>query len=717
MLRILLTLALSGALLFSQKKPVTLESLGRTRPLMFGGGSTWAPDGKRFAYMEGKSLWVYDVPSKSKKEVANTAALESAAVKPPEAGQFDWQNRRVSEERFQWSASGKQILFSVNGDLFLWNLDTGKWDQLTATPAAERDARLSPDGKQVAFRRGHDLYAMEMASKKTTRLTTDGSDTLLNGELDWVYPEELELGRAWWWSPDSSRIAYMQFDVSRQAVYPHADLLAPSPVFEPERYPYAGTPNADVRLGVIPAAGGRTRWMDLGETRDTLMARVNWLPGNHGIAVQKFNRVQDRLDLLLANPGDGTSRLIFRETSPHWINVSDDFRPLGDGSRFLWSSERDGFRHLYLFRLDGKQVAQLTKGDYETDGIAGVDEKNGRVYYLSSEPSPLERHLYSVGFDGEDKKRLTAMAGTHAISMSPTCDYYLDAASNFTTPSSRVLYTSDGNPWAVYREADRKTADEYELLPAEILTVKAADGAMLYARLIRPAGFDPSKKYPAIVMIYGGPHTQTIRNSWSGATWEQALAQRGFVIWQLDNRGSSGRGAKWEATLYRRLGARELEDQKTGIAQLVSMGFVDPARIGIYGWSYGGYMTLYSLLNAPDLFRAGVAGAPVTNWRNYDTIYTERYLGLPSENEEGYRASSALTYAANLKAKLLLVHNIDDDNVLFRNTMQMADALQKAKKPFEMMVYPQKAHGVIGPVRQQMLEMMTAFFERELKGR
>ena len=350
-----------------------------------------------------------------------------------------------------------------------------------------------------------------------------------------------------------------------------------------------------------------------------------------------------------------------------------------------------------------------------SDLVEGVDESAGRVYYVSTEASPLERQLYWVTLDGSSSQRLSTAPGSHTISLSPGAGWYLDTYSSFQSPSRRVLYKGDGSEWTVYREADHKQEQEYDLLPTEIVRVKADDGIVLYARLIKPVGFQPGKKYPAIVMVYGGPHAQSVRNAWSGLNWDQALAHKGFVLWQLDNRGSAGRGHAFESNLYRRLGKQELDDQLIGIRHLTGMGFVDPSRIGLYGWSYGGFMTLYSLTNSPKTFRAGVAGAPVTDWRNYDSIYTERYLGLPQENEEGYKASSPVTYAGNLEAELMIVHNIEDDNVLFANTMQMINALQKAGKLFDLQLYPQKSHGVGGPVRRQMLETITAFFEKNLK--
>ena len=717
-LRSVLVLLACSFGLFAQKKPITLDTIvqfdrgGGRGP---GGGTpVWAPDGKRFAHIRGGQVMLYDVAAKQERELLLLDPLEKAAVAIPESQRFDWQNRRVNESSFQWSDSGKELLFSVRGDLFLFSLDSGKWDQLTATAEPEHDPKLSPDGTRVAFRRGHDLYSMDLASRQVTRLTEDGNSTLLNGELDWVYPEELDLGTAYWWSPDSKRIAYLQLDIAREMIYPQVALTGLRAILEPERYPQAGTANAEVRVGVMPAGGGATHWMDLGETRGYLIARVYWTPDSSKLGIERFTRVQNELDLTLADASTGAAKSILHESDPYWINHNDLFHFLSDG-QFIWGSERDGFQHLYLYSPDGKQHKRITEGNWEVTGLAGVDEPRQTLYYVSSEGSPLERQLYSIKFNGKERKRISEGAGTHAISMSPSTDYYLDTFSSIAQPPRRTVHTRDGAEWSVSREADHRLTDEFEVLPTELITFKGSQGTLFYARLIKPANFRAGEKYPAIVMVYGGPGAQSVRNSWTGATWDQALAQRGFVIWQMDNRGSKGRGHAFEAPIYHRMGKIELADQLEGIHYLIGQGFVDPARVGIYGWSYGGYMTLYSLLNAPDVFRAGIAGAPVTSWRNYDTIYTERYLGLPSENAEGYRASSAAEYAGKLKAKLLMVHNIEDDNVLFQNSVQMADAFERAGKLFDMVIYPGKSHGVTGVPRRQLLEKTTDFFEKNLK--
>ncbi len=701
-----------------QKKPVTLEALsqGSGRMMMeMGGAPVWSPGGQRFAVRRGDKVAIYDIAAGTEKELFSTSELTKLAKAAPPDRAMSWENRRVSEQRVQWSQDGKKLLLVQSGDVFLWSEDSGKIEQLTATDIAERDPKLSPDGTKVSFRRAAELYVMDIASKKVTQLTNDSSPTRWNAMLDWVYPEELDLGTAYWWSPDSKQIAYLQFEVGREPLYPHGDHLQVAAVIEPQRYPKAGTPNADVRVGVVSATGGETKWMNFGETRDMLIARVNWAPDSKDVITHKLNRVQDHLWVMSAEAGTGRAKVLIEETDPAWINITDDFNVLSDG-RILRTSERDGFRHLYLHARDGKDEQKLTKGDWEVSSIACVDEKAQRVWFTSTEASPLERQLYVVGFDGKGKKQLTQGAGSHTISMSPACDYYMDTYSSLENPSRAALHKIDGSEVKVWREADRKVAEEYDIQKTEIHTFKGADGTLFYGKLVKPASFDPKKKYPVLVSVYGGPHAQSVRNSWAGnLSWEQVMAAKGFVIWQMDNRGSSGRGHKFEAPLYRRMGKQELEDQKEGVKYLGTLGFVDTERVGVYGWSYGGYMTLYCLLHAPEVFKAGSAGAAVTDWRNYDTIYTERYMGLPQENAEGYKASSPVNAAANLKGKLLLVHNIEDDNVLFGNALQMMNALQLAGKRYETLIYPGKSHGLMGKSRQHFLEQQTRFFEEALK--
>ena len=466
----------------------------------------------------------------------------------PPAERFGWENRGVKEEAIQWAPGGHELLIASGGDIFLWRIASGGFQQLTATPVAERDAKLSPDGKQVVFRRQHDIYVLDLADKKEVRLTSNGSDTLWNGELDWVYPEELALGTAFWWSPDSTRIAYLQFDVSREPLYPHADLLGRKAIFEPERYPQVGDPNADVRLGVVSAAGGPTRWMDIGHTEDQyLVARVRWTPDGKRLAVERLNRIQNRLDLLACDAATGDASLLLQETDPHWINVNDDFRWLKDGDHFLWANERSGYRHLEVWHRDKGRSRPRPFDDPaigKVKNVAGVDEAKGLADYTSNEAgtarnSSIQHWDRWLGESGSDAPPLREPIASpwpragHPISIrSP--------ASSRRRCELCTRSTAQRLPFSARRTGSRSKLSRFcrrKSSPSRPLTARPD-----YTRASSAvAGFQPGKKYPAIVQVYGGPHAQSVRNAWSGVSWDQALAHKGFVIWELDNRGAGPR--------------------------------------------------------------------------------------------------------------------------------------------------------------------------------
>ena len=652
--------------------------------------------------------------------MVDLAELDAAAMQPPTPERFQWENRRLDETQLQWAPDGRELLYASGGDLFVIAAPSGEWRPLTKTAVAELDPKFSPDGKMVAFRREWDLYVLNVANGKETRLTTNGSETLRNGGLDWVYPEELNLGTAYWWSPDSKAIAYLQFDVSKENVYPHEDLSGRQAIFEPQRYPQAGSDNPSVRMGVVPAKGGSSKWLDVGDTVNAyLIARAGWAGDSQRVYVVRTNRVQNELEFLLFDVHSGARKTLYRETDRFWINVEGepiflkDAR-LKDAKQFLWTSERSGFRHLYLFPLDGAAPRQLTAGSWEVTDVYGIDEREGCVYFRSSESSPLERQLYRVQLDGSRKKLLSEGSGTHRIWLAAASGAFLDVYSSLTSPPAATLRNRDGSAIAVYRNADRSALDDFALQPTEIVEFMSRGGVKLYGRLIKPPGFDPATKYPVIVDVYGGPHVQSIRNLWARLGMDQVFAQKGYLVWEMDNRGTAGRGHAFESAVYRNLGAAELADQREGIAHLIAMGFVDPQRIGVTGWSYGGFMTVNMLLNAGDVFHAGFAGAPVTNWLNYDTIYTERYMGLLKDNDAAYAATALSPKAANLRGRLMIAHNFEDDNVLFQNTLQLITALESAGKQFDLALYPQKTHGVTGAAARQMEAAMLDFFERTL---
>ena len=708
--RVLAAALLLAAPVLAQKKPVTLEAAASARPMGDNVSPVWAPDGTRFLYTEARKIRLYNAATKESKVLANLADLEGKAKSDTKTGgAFQWQNRRVAGSRPQWSADGKSILVPAAGDLFLLDPATGNARQITATATPEEDPQLSPDGTHIGYRSNNDLYVIAVDSGKVRRLTTDGSATIWNARLDWVYPEELSIPRAWWWAPDSREIAYLQFDVAAEMMHPQVDPGPVQAVLEPQRFPKAGTPNATIKLGVVSARGGKTRWMDIGPTADNLIARVQWMPGAKEIAVQRLPRTQERLELLAFNTATGKSRLLLEEKDAAWVNVHNILHFFPDG-KFLWASERDGFRHLYMY--GNGEPKQLTRGDWEVVELDGVDTARNQAWITTTKDSPIERQLYTVDLATGELKKRTPEPGTHSANVSPTGAYYLDAFQSNRALSRQTLFDNAGAQVAVLREpaVDRSN---YDIQPVENLTFKGKDGTLFYAQIIKPKDFNPAKKYPAIVMVYGGPHAQTVRDTWTGANWDQALAAKGYVIWRMDNRGSNFRGHAFEKVVHKQFGKIELADQLEGVEHLIKQGYVDPNRIGIYGWSYGGYMTLYSMTHSK-VFAAGIAGAPVTDWRHYDTIYTERYMGLPAKNEDGYKASSPVSAAGNLSGKLMLVHNFQDDNVLFQNSQNMMEALQKSGKQFEMMFYPLKSHGVMGPLRLHLLQTTTNFLDRTL---
>ena len=714
-MRSFLGLLLLAALAPAAKKPVTLDEFlayhSAPEPNVI-----WAPDGASFVYEENGDVNRCHAATHKCKAWFAIHTLEIAAKTPAVAEQFGWQNRRVAVHSLQWYPNGEDLLASTNGDLFTVHPD-GKFDQITATEIDEEDPSLSPDGSQILYRHNANLYVIDLATKQTRQLTTDGTITLLNGQLDWVYPEELEIDTAAWWSPDSKHIAYLQFDVSNEFIYPQAFLLPERAVSEPERYPQAGTPNARVRLGIVSPQGGATTWINAGNSPDVLLARVAWFPDSSAIALEVLPRLQNTLDLLACNPLDGSVKTLIHEESKDWINVVNSLRLLKTRPELLWLSERSGFRHIYRYSNSGELLGALTSGDWQVSAITAVNEQTQAVYYTSSESSPLESQLYRISLNGGGPRTLLTETGfDHIVQSNRDGTFFIDHFSSQTTPPETLLRNGLGDQVGKLNlNKSKKKTDDLDLRPPEILTVRTPDSTVLYARLIKPPGFQPATKYPAVIDVYGGPGVQIIRNAWTGLDLDQLLAAQGYVVWQLENRGASGRGHAFEAPIFHNLGKQEVADQVLGLDRLIDMGFVDRHRIGITGWSYGGYITIHSMLLAPERFKAGVAGAPVTDWHNYDTIYTERYMGLPAQNTAGYQDSSNVRNASRLAGKLLIVHNLEDDNVLFQNTVQMANAFEEADRPYFMQLYPQKTHGVTGVPRRALYRAMIDFFDRNLR--
>ncbi|HYT23520.1 MAG TPA: S9 family peptidase [Candidatus Polarisedimenticolia bacterium] len=704
-------------------KALTIERI-YSQPSLSGRltrGLAWTPDGKGLSYFETKGsgkeakteLWVMDAASGERRLLVGADKLESILpVDTSRPTQATGLGRRAPAQ-YQWAPDGTGILFQGPTALAWLDLKTQTERTLVSGKATLADPKISPDGRNASFVRDHNVWLVNLADGKERAVTQGGTEEIRKGELDWVYPEELDIKTAYWWAPDSSAIAYLEMDERKVSQYPLVDFSSPSGEAEMERYPTAGGANPSVRVFVVSLNGGEPRAMDIGAETDIYVPRVNWLTDSKHLAIQRLNRTQTTLDLLIADAATGKARTVLAENDANWINISDDLYFLKDGRRFLWSSERSGYRHLYLFDLEGKQLTQLTKGEWEVTSLDAVDEAKGFVYFMATEKSPLERHLYRAALDGTGFAQLTKDAGTHVAFFAPNAAAFYDTYSNTAAPPRQDLHRADGSRIATINENKVAELADYHLSPMEFISVRPRDGALLNASIIKPPDFNPLKKYPVLVYTYGGPHAQVVRNVWGGTNflWHQLMAQKGYIIFSLDNRGSAGRGHAFEAPLHFRMGAQELSDQRDGVHYLKSLPYVDANRIGIWGWSYGGHMTLHAMFEAGDDFKAGFAGGPVTDWRYYDSIYTERYLGLPQKNEKGYRDSSPVKYAAQLKGKLLIAHGTGDDNVHFANTLAVINDLIEAGKYVEVLPFPGRGHAVSDPpARRVLMQRVTQFF-------
>ena len=621
---------------------------------------------------------------------------------------------------YQLNPAEDAVLLNFANDLFYYELGSDKASRLTNNPEDEVGETFSPDGRMVGFVRSNNIYVLDLSSGRERRLTTDGSPQILNGRLDWVYQEEL-YGRgnfeAYWWSPDSSMIAYLRLDEHPVPEFTVVDQIPYDQKLEVTPYPKAGDPNPIVQLGVINASGGSTRWIDTYKYQpsDLLIVRVTWTPDSKKVAYQAQNREQTFLDLNFADSRDGKSATIVHETSKAWVAVLDNPNWLRDGS-FLWQSERTGWQHLYHYAADGKLLRQVTDGKWEIRSLEGVDEDKGLVYFSATEHSHIAPQEYRIKVDGTGLTRLTPTEGSHRVDLSPANNYFVDKWSDVNTPTQTRLYDVDGKLIRVISENKVDALKDYKLGTTELLQVKTSDGFLMEAMMIKPPDFDSHKKYPVMTFTYSGPNAPQVRNAWGSTTymWHQLLAQKGYIIWICDNRTASSKGVESSWPVYKNFGELELRDLEDGLTWLKSQPYVDGSRIGMWGWSYGGFMTSYALTHS-QTFKVGIAGGPVTDWRNYDSIYTERYMQTPQHNEEGYKKSSPVTAAKDLHGKLLLIHGAIDDNVHLANTIQFVYELQKAGKQFQLMIYPKSRHGVSDPLLvKHMRQMMTDFILESL---
>ncbi len=709
-------------------------------------GVNISPDGRLIAYLKARDddkdrfdLWAYDVQQARHRQLVDSRTLAGAdrALSAEEEARRERQRTAALSGvvEYSFSPDSRLLLIPLNGDLYVYDLSRKPAEavrRLTTTEGYETDARFSPRSRYVSFVRDQNLYVIALADGRERAVTRDGGGLVSYGMAEFIAQEEMDRDTGYWWSPDERHIALARVDETPVAEVERFEIQATGASIVRQRYPAAGAANARVGLQVADLAADSRLDLDLGADADVYLPRVDWFPDSRGIAVQRQSRDQKLLELMRFDALSGRGRVLLSERSDHWVPLHRELTFLQKSPQFIWASSRDGFQHLYLYGNDGKLIRQLTSGEYMVAGdspesaIRAVDERTRRVYFTANLASPIERQLYWVSLDSPAvPRRISSGDGWHGVSMSPDARVYVDTFSNADTPRSVTLRDNAGR--LLTELLPNKLAAEHpyapysaEHVPAEFGAITAADGQKLQYKLLKPKSLAPGRKYPVLVDVYGGPGVQRVMNSW-GNLFHQYLVQQGYVVFALDNRGSGLRGTRFETALSSggvpRMGHVEVQDQLKGVEFLRGLDYVDAGRIGIYGWSYGGYMTLMCLMQAPEAFAAGVAGAPVTDWALYDTHYTERYLSTPQANAAGYAASNVLEYAGKLRRPLLLVHGMADDNVLFAHSTALMKRLQEAQVQFDLMTYPGGKHGVIrqaGPGLHAHANIVR-FFDRELK--
>jgi dipeptidyl-peptidase-4 len=708
------------------------EALESSTTLRGGSGPSdvnWIDGGRRFSYTalgpDGQEIRSFD-PTR----VHDTLVFSlSGRTFPGSAEPFAYKS-------FQWSADSRHLVFQTDfrplyrrsgvANYYVYSLDDGS---LTLGARDARTAQLSPDGKMLGYERDGDMFVYDMAGQRETRLTSDASETVYNGHFDWVYEEEFGEAQAWHWSPDSRFIAFWQVDESAEPVQQFTDYAGRHPDWWKVRIPQPGDSNATVKIGVVDVATGRRVWLDPGEHGEYYVPRVYWVNCPDTLALVTLNRPQTEMNVYFFDVTTGGKRLVLTQRSDAWIDLYDFYARVNDMlsfpagiDEFFWISDRDGWQHIYRYDYTGKLLNQVTHGQWSVTRIEGVDPKTHTVYYTSTEASPLQRQMYAVRFDGTNQRRITSSAGTHHINMAPDTRYYIDSWSSLATPTQVELWgtTRGGKKLGTFETnatVSRWLASHVYSRP-EILSFTTSDGAHLDASMIRPVPFDSTHRYPVVFDIYGGPGSQQVYDAFSTSTWDQWLAQQGYLVIGVNNRASNNYGSAFMKISYRHLGKWESHDFAETARYLAKLPYVDAKRVGIIGTSYGGYSTVYTMEMYPELFTVGVANSPVTDWRLYDTIYTERYMGLLGDNGEGYEESSAVKHADRLTGHLLLIHSMLDDNVHIANTMQLLTALTKAGHDADLRLYPPGRHGAAYSDESRLLIREATFehLQRYLKG-
>jgi dipeptidyl-peptidase-4 len=583
---------------------------------------------------------------------------------------------------------------------YVFDLDTRKVSPISNQEGKQQYATFSPDATKVAFMRDNDLYITDLTSGNEIRITNDGKyNHIINGGSDWVYEEELSFAKAFFWSPDGKKIAFYKFDESQVREFSMMLYDSLYPTVYKFKYPKAGEKNSDVSIHIYDLAENSTKTIDTGTEKDQYIPRVKWTQDPSTLLILRMNRHQNHLEYLFANANTGDTKVILEERDKYYIDINDDLTFLKDGKHFILTSERDGYNHVYLYDISGKLIRPITKGNWEVTNLYGIDEKSGTLYYQSTESSPLERDIYSIHISGNKKRKISTQTGTNSATFSADFSYYILNHSSVNAPPYITLNNNkNGKVERVLEDNSlaKQTAIEYGIIPREFFQFNTSENISLNGYMIKPKNFDKNTKYPVLMYVYGGPGSQNVANSWAHSVWFDYLAQKGYLIVCVDNRGTGFRGAEFKKMTYMNLGKYETIDQIEAAKWLGEQSYVDKNRIGLWGWSYGGYMASLAITKGADVFKTTIAVAPVTSWRYYDTIYTERYLRTPQENPEGYDDNSPINFADQLKGNFLLVHGTADDNVHFQNSMMFSEALIQANKAFDQAYYPNKNHGISG---------------------
>lgn len=704
---------------FAQKGQISLEDIWKSRKFSADAvyGINSMNDGAHYTSLEygkaGTSIVKYDYNTGTPENLLNSENLSDVE----RFGSYTFSDNETkvllateTEAIYRHSTRSKFYVYDFNKKV-LRLLSSGK----------QRYATFSPDGKHVAFVRDNNIFVKDLEKGTEIQVTKDGKkNAIINGATDWVYEEEFAFDKAFFWSAEGSKIAYYRFDetavpefsmdVFKGGLYPEQEQF---------KYPKAGEANATVGIFVYNLRTNNTAEADIKANDEFYIPRIKWTKDDNLLSVQRMNRHQNELDFILVNGNDGASNVIFTEKDAAYVDVSDDLTFLNNGKQFVWTSEKSGFNHVYLYDLRGKQVRQITKGNWDVTSVYGVDVVNNLLYYQSAEESPLRRSVYVIDLKGRNKRRLSIKEGTNKAYFSKNFSVFINNYSNANSPSEYTLHLNNGKlaRELVNNEKLKETLEGLSISPKEFFTFKTSEDVELNGWMIKPADFDATKKYPVFMTVYGGPGSQTVTDSWGGSNyfWHEMMAQEGYIVVSVDNRGTGARGRDFKKITYQELGKYETIDQIEAAKYLGGLDYVDADRIGIQGWSYGGYMSSLCLTKGAEQFKAAIAVAPVTTWRYYDSIYTERYMRTPQENEAGYDDNSPINHVDKMEGAYLLVHGSADDNVHYQNTMEMITALVKANKQFDLFIYPDNNHGIyFGNSRLHLYTKMTNFLKENL---